>query len=90
MLPSVSPTADYGVVFEDDGVTGYFYGVEYHDTTFEIIASQHIYNVASVIDREIPSTVEIVWSEDGLKATLLINDHQHAVIDFATPSRTSK
>ncbi len=27
--------------------------------------------------------VVIVWSEDGLKAALLINEYPHAVIDFA-------
>jgi len=30
-----------------------------------------------------PSQAQIVWSEDGLKAALLINRYPHAVFDFA-------
>ena len=43
----------------------------------------HIYNVANVVDSDRESTAEIIWSSDGLKAALLINDVPHAVIDFA-------
>jgi hypothetical protein len=42
-----------------------------------------IYNVQSVADREHPSTVEVVWSSDNLKAELLINKQPHSVFDFA-------
>jgi hypothetical protein len=36
-----------------------------------------------VVDRQLHSVVEILWSEDGLKSALLINDYPHAVFDFA-------
>jgi hypothetical protein len=38
--------------------------------------------VKSVADKEKPSLVQVVWSEDGLKAALLINNYPHAVFDF--------
>ena len=82
VLPSDSPTADYSVVFEDDGTTGYLYGVKFHGETYDIVDALHIYNASSVIDRHKPSTVQILWSEDGLKAALLINNYPHAVLDF--------
>ena len=84
VVPSKSPITQYGVVFEDDGETGYFYGL---DTTRnehnQILDALHIYNVRSVIDKEKPSLVQVVWSEDGLKAALYINGYAHAVFDFA-------
>jgi hypothetical protein len=79
-----SPVTNFGVFFEDDGETGYFYGL---DTLLnegdQILDALHIYNVRSVVDKEKPSLVQIVWSEDGLKAALYINDYPHAVFDFA-------
>jgi hypothetical protein len=81
---SKSPITEYGVFFEDDGETGYFYGL---DTSRkegkQILDALHIYNVCSVIDREKPSRMQIAWSEDGLKAALYINGYAHAVFDFA-------
>ena len=79
-----SPIGRYATVFEDDGNTGYFYAI---DTDVEdgnpIQDALHVYDVASVTDAELPSTLEIGWSEDGLKALLLINDQPHAAFDFA-------
>ena len=81
-ISSGSPTTEFAVVFEDDGETGYFYGL---DTSHEspILDALHIYNVSNVIDRDRPSRVQILWAEDGLKAGLWINDYAHAVFDFA-------
>ena len=84
LVASKSPITEYGVFFEDDGETGYFYGL---DTSRkegkQILDALHIYNVRSVIDREKPSRMQIAWSEDGLKAALYINGYAHAVFDFA-------
>jgi hypothetical protein len=83
VLSSDSPAANYGVVFDDDGTVGYLYAVEFSGEQYDIIDALHIYNVSSVVDRDIPSTIQILWSDDGLKAALLINDYPHAVFDFA-------
>ena len=49
----------------------------------KIVDAAHIYNVASIVDRQRESEVEIVWSADGKKSLLLINRYPHAVFDFA-------
>jgi len=82
-VSSESPANNYGVVFEDDGDTGYFYGLDLSRETNQILDALHIYNVASVVDKQKPSTARIEWSDDGLKSVLFINDYAHAVFDFA-------
>ena len=81
-IDSVSPKARYGVVFEDDGSTAYFYGLDVSQGGQTILDALQIYNVGSVVDKEKPSLIQVVWSEDGLKAALLINSYPHAVFDF--------
>lgn len=82
VLDSVSPTQPYGVVFEDDGETGYFYGLRITRNGQAILDALQVYNVESVIDRFKPSRIRIIWSEDGLKSALYVNDIAHAVFDF--------
>jgi hypothetical protein len=79
---SDSPTSQFSAVFEDDGDTGYFYACDRAREEGLILDAVHVYNVRNVVDREIDSTAEIMWSEDGLKAALLLNGHPHAVVDF--------
>jgi hypothetical protein len=81
-IRSNSPCEPFATVFEDDGDTGYFYALDLRQGENSIRDAVHIYNVASVTDRKIPSTVQIVWSTDGLKAGLIINRYPHAVVDF--------
>jgi hypothetical protein len=77
-----SPSAAFGVVFEDDGTTGYLYGLDFSRQDNPIVDAMHIYNVEQVTDRAKPSVVQLVWSGDGLKAALLINRYPHAIFDF--------
>jgi len=81
---SDSPVGSFRAFFEDDGETGYFYAYDRSLVDRAVLDAVHIYNASSVVDRERESVVEILWSIDGLKAALLINDYPHAVIDFAT------
>jgi len=81
LLESNSPEEPFGVFFEDEGDTGYFYALNMK-LDQPIVDALHIYNVANVTDKDIPSKVQIAWSNDGLKAALLINDYIHAVFDF--------
>jgi hypothetical protein len=83
VVASGSPTTEFEVVFEDDGTTGYFYGVDTSSKEIQILDAMHIYNVASVVDKDSPSLVQVAWSGDGLKAALFINGFAHAVFDFA-------
>ena len=79
-----SPIGRYAVVFEDDGDAGCFYAV---DTDVEdgnpVQDALLVYVAADVTDAELASTLEIGWSNDGLKALLLINEVPHAAFDFA-------
>ena len=78
-----SPNGQFSAVFEDESDTGYLYAVDIPKTDHIILDAVHIYNVANVADKDHPSTLEIVWSEDGLKCALLINGFAHAAFDFA-------
>jgi hypothetical protein len=77
-----APNTNYAAVFEDDGRTGYFYGLDFSLIEQPIVDARHIYNVEQVADRSVPSTVQIAWSPDGLKTVLFVNKYPHAVIDF--------
>jgi hypothetical protein len=71
------------VVFEDDGDTGYFYALDRSQSGQPIQDAMHIYNVANVTDKHLPSIVELGWSSDNQKAVLLINGYAHAIFDFS-------
>ena len=79
---SDAPVGSYSVVFEDDGETGYFYAVERRGDDMRILDAVQIYAVRNVVDREIPSHLEVVWTGDGQHAALYLNDYPHAVFDF--------
>jgi hypothetical protein len=83
VLGEDAPKGPYSAFFEDDGETGYFYAVDTSLADKKILDAVHIYNVANVTDRERPSTLRIVWSEDGNECALLINGHPHAAFDFS-------
>lgn len=82
VLDSGSPKNAFMVVFEDNGETGYFYGLDRNQEDNPILDALHIYNVADVTDRHVPSQAQVVWSGDGNKALLLINSYPHAAFDF--------
>src|ERR1017187_7744252 len=78
-LASDSPTVPWTVVFEDEGVTGYFYACDRsqqgHDQS--ILDAMSIYSVSALAAsdaRLARPTAEriatVVWSRDGLKAVL--------------------
>ena len=79
---SDSPTRPHTAFFEDDGDTGYFYAMDLTRPENMIVDAVHIYNVANVTDRDRDSTVSILWSDDGTKCALLINNYAHAAFDF--------
>lgn len=77
-----SPSTPYSVVFEDDGETGYLYGLDTSQSEQSILDALHIYNVKNVTDRNQLSIIRVMWSSDGLKTVLLINGYPHAAFDF--------
>ena len=80
-IDSISPAKAYAVMFEDNRETGYFYAAN-TEPALQILDALHIYNVVSVVDKEKPCTIQIIWSDDGLIASLLINSYCHAIFDF--------
>lgn len=78
---SNSPTNSYGVTFEDDLTTGYFYAVD-TKPDLTLLDAVHIYNVNDIVDKHKPSKLQIEWTDDGLIASLLINNYCHAIFDF--------
>lgn len=82
-----SPNERYGAFFEDDGETGYFYAVDLQRTEDPIVDAVHIYNTADVVDRNWPSSLTIIWSEDGMRCALLINGSPHGAFDFEARAR---
>jgi hypothetical protein len=74
----------YGVSFEDDGETGYLYGLDLsrpEDQT--IVDALHIYNAPAP---GLPSpllTLQIVWNDEGTGCVLVLDGTPHAAFDFA-------
>jgi len=82
ILESDSPDGAKGVVFEDDGETGYFYARDYSMPEHTFVDALHIYNVKSVTDRDRPSRFRIIWTSDFEAAALLINQRPQAAFHF--------
>ena len=80
-IDSTSAAGTIGVVFEDDGTTGYLYAVR-PGITMELIDALHVYDVANVSDRQVPVLLQIYWDVAGTAAVLLINGYCHALYDF--------
>ncbi len=82
VVESDSPDQTRGVVFEDDGETGYFYARDYSVPDHYFVDALHVYNSQSVTDRNKPCRVKIIWTRDFKAAALLINQVPHAVFNF--------
>ncbi len=67
VIESLSPEGPFSAVFEDDGVTGYFYALDESLEGNPIQDALHIYTAEEVSDGNIPSDVKIGWSEDNKK-----------------------
>ncbi|HXE08722.1 MAG TPA: DUF2251 domain-containing protein [Acidobacteriaceae bacterium] len=83
-----SHAVPWTVVFEDEGVSGYFYACDRsHEKLDEsILDAMLIYNVAAVergTDGAAERIVSIDWSRDGQKAVLYLDGVPQALFDFA-------
>ena len=83
VIKAESPNGRFGVVFEDDGETGYFYARDFSAEPL-FVDALHIYSVNGVTDRHLPSMLHILWSADGSKVCLIINRYPHAAFNFTT------
>lgn len=80
-----SSVVPWTVVFEDEGVAGYFYACDRSRETQEdsILDAMLIYNVSSLQDRETHRLASVEWSSDGQKAVLYLDGTAQALFDFA-------
>ncbi len=85
-----SEVNSFKVVFEDDLNTGYFYALDNSRTDSNILDAVHIYNVADVVDKAKPYTLQIAWTDDKTIVSLLINNYCHAVFDFKNKASYSR
>jgi hypothetical protein len=91
-LSSDSSTVPWTVVFEDEGVAGYFYACDRSQEKHEhaILDAMLIYNVAALaksdaeLNRPEPQRIASVeWSRDGMQAVLYLDGNPQALYDFA-------
>jgi hypothetical protein len=70
----------YGVVFEDDGETGYFYATdEAHES---ILDALQLYDYGDAIQLQPGDEIYIVWHPELEKAGIFFGERFHAVFDF--------
>jgi hypothetical protein len=90
-LSSDSPSVPLTVVFEDEGIAGYFYACDRSQTKHDnsILDAMLIYNVGALaasdaqLERPTAERVATVeWSRDGLKAVLYLDGAAQALYDF--------
>ncbi|HEY4337948.1 MAG TPA: DUF2251 domain-containing protein [Puia sp.] len=83
-LESFAPENSYGVVFEEDGETAFFYAVEKPPAGGElrVLDALHIHETDEETPRLPPAQLKIIWSRDWLKCALVIDGHVHALFDF--------
>ena len=81
-LERFSPENRYGVVFEDDGETAYFYAVEKdQERGLQILDALHIRESGEVPAAD-AADLKIIWSRDWLKCALVIDGFVHALFNF--------
>jgi hypothetical protein len=73
------------VVFEDEGLAGYFYACDRSQQTQEesILDAMLIYNVGALKNPEDERLAAVEWSKDGLQAVLYLDGTAQALFDFA-------
>jgi hypothetical protein len=90
-LSSDSSAPPWTVVFEDEGIAGYFYACDRSQTTHEesILDAMLIYNVDALAksdaehQRPEPERIAAVeWSRDGMQAVLYLDGIPQALYDF--------
>jgi hypothetical protein len=90
-LSSDSTLVPWTVVFEDEGVAGYFYACDRSREKLgeSILDAMLIYNVGALaasdeqLMRPVPERIaSIEWSRDGLKAALYLDGVAQALYDF--------
>jgi hypothetical protein len=72
---------EYGVVFEDDGETGYFYATDGEHT--QIFDALHLYDRGDSDSLQPGEEAFVVWNPSRKRAGLYYRNEFHAVFDFS-------
>lgn len=83
VLESFPEGSNFGSVFEDDGNTGYFYGLQSDNRQPIVLDALHVYEVGRDVDQDQLVRIAIRWSEDASKTALLMDGRVQAAFDFA-------
>jgi hypothetical protein len=83
-VESHSPENEYGIVFESNDETGYFYAVEIDAQTKQkrILDALHIFETPEISKMKKQIDIKIIWARDWMKCALIVDDECHAVFDF--------
>src|ERR1700710_1899554 len=83
-VESLSLENKYGVAFESNDETGYFYAIEIDVKRKEerILDALHIYEIEEISKEKEQIDIKIIWTKDWLKAALIVDDECHALFDF--------
>jgi hypothetical protein len=83
-LSSNSPIVPWTVVFEDEGIAGYFYACDRSQETQEhaIMDAMLIYNVGTMQNPENERLATVEWSSSGFEAVLYLDGTAQALFDF--------
>jgi hypothetical protein len=89
VIESDADKTPFGVVFEDDGDLAYLYAVDRRSGDYVTLDAVCVYHFTAVLEQHMsdleayhPYDVRIVWSEDQLRAALLLDGVAHAAFDF--------
>jgi hypothetical protein len=83
-VESFSLENKYGVVFESNDETGYFYAIEIDNATKaqRILDALHIFETDEISREKEQINIKIIWTKDWLKSALILDDECHAIFDF--------
>lgn len=83
-IESLSLENKYGVVFESNNETGYFYAISIDVKTKKqhILDALHIFETEEILKEKKQLNIKIVWAKDWLKCAFVLDDECHAVFDF--------
>lgn len=81
VIEAPSPSTSFLAVFEDDGRSGFFYGLD-RDLPEPMLDALHVYEVEAFRDRGSARRFQVLWSADGLKVALYIDGVPMAAFDF--------
>lgn len=82
VIGAMSRCGELLALFEDDGSTGYFYALKANGEDRRILDLMCIYLLEQMAENTEQHKFQNLWSEDGLRVMLKIDDYPHAVFDF--------